>query len=84
MSRPVIVWVDDERVRDVEVGGLDRDGWPVDGAFQVVPVPSDDQLTRDLDVATDPEGAVPGRAMAIARLRAAFGLDQFDLDQWDA
>ena len=87
MRRPVIVWVDDEQVDEINVvGWQDRSevGEP-DAAVtdKWCTVPRDDQLTRDVDMVTrfmldhclQPDET---EYEACDRLRAAFQLDQED------
>lgn len=90
MRRFVIIPVDDDRVTDARISMIDaRDDEGVGRtiASDVVPVPLDDQLTRDIDEVTrttlgslDQEGDLGHDGHALydmaLRLRAAFKLDE--------
>lgn len=80
MRRWVPVPIDDIDVTEIAIQELDLDAAEAKGATYYLPVPSDDQLTRDLDAVTRYFlGRFPTEPNdAAMRLRAAFDLDQED------
>ena len=78
MRRPVVIFVDDDRVTHLSVEHLhfneDARGTVTDSAF--VPVPVDDQLTRKIDLALD--------ALVEAAIARQAEDEQFDMSRTDA